>query len=85
MSEVAAADPAQVVGVFSGGKAEQDVSHTTVCRALGVSESWFYKRRDKPVTARDVRRGRLAELEACHTFLDADDTLVVPSLERYGR
>ena len=25
------------------------------------------------------------ELKACHVFLDAGDTLVVPSLERYGR
>ncbi|MFD7402275.1 recombinase family protein [Streptomyces sp. NPDC059866] len=26
-----------------------------------------------------------AELKACHTFLDPGDTLVVPSLDRYGR
>jgi DNA invertase Pin-like site-specific DNA recombinase len=25
------------------------------------------------------------ELKACHAFLDAGDTLVVPSLDRYGR
>ena len=25
------------------------------------------------------------ELKACHVFLDAGDTLVVPSLDRYGR
>ncbi|MFC5753611.1 recombinase family protein [Actinomadura rugatobispora] len=36
----------------------------------------------------DKKSGRTAqrpELTACHAFLDAGDTLVVPSLDRYGR
>ncbi|MFJ3706463.1 MULTISPECIES: recombinase family protein [Streptomyces] len=36
----------------------------------------------------DEKSGKNAfrpELKACHAFLDADDTLVVPSLDRYGR
>ncbi|MEV4251709.1 recombinase family protein [Spirillospora sp. NPDC049652] len=36
----------------------------------------------------DKRSGKTAarpELKACHAFLDAGDTLVVPSLDRYGR
>ncbi|MEV7068505.1 recombinase family protein [Streptomyces collinus] len=36
----------------------------------------------------DKKSGKNAlrpELKACHAFLDADDTLVVPSLDRYGR
>ncbi|MGW2818937.1 IS3 family transposase [Streptomyces sp. NPDC001415] len=61
MGEVAAADPAQVAGVISDCKAEQNIPHTVTCRALGVSESWFCKWRDKPTTARAVRRGRLAD------------------------
>ncbi|MEU9623003.1 IS3 family transposase, partial [Streptomyces sp. NPDC048155] len=27
-----------------------------------MSESWFYKWRNKPITAREVRRGQLAEV-----------------------
>ncbi|MGW0886549.1 IS3 family transposase [Streptomyces sp. NPDC002671] len=61
MGEVAAADPAQLAGVISDCKAEQNIPHTVSCRVLGVSESWFYKWKDKPVTAREVRRGQLAE------------------------
>ncbi len=36
----------------------------------------------------DEKSGKSAlrpELKACHAFLDAGDTLVVPSLDRYGR
>ncbi|MDX3233383.1 recombinase family protein [Streptomyces sp. ME19-01-6] len=36
----------------------------------------------------DKKSGKTAprpELKACHAFLDAGDTLVVPSLDRYGR
>ncbi|WP_413807683.1 IS3 family transposase [Streptomyces sp. OE57] len=47
--------------VISDCKAEQKIPYTVACRALGVSESWFYKWRDKPVTAREVRRGQLAD------------------------
>ncbi|MFF7191082.1 IS3 family transposase [Streptomyces sp. NPDC008222] len=47
--------------MISDCKAEQDIPHTLTCRALGVSESWFYKWRNQPVTAREVRRGKLAD------------------------
>jgi predicted site-specific integrase-resolvase len=36
---------------------------------------------DKKSGKNDLR----PELKACHAFLDAGDTLVVPSLDRYGR
>lgn len=36
---------------------------------------------DKKSGKKDLR----PELKACHAFLTPDDTLVVPSLERYGR
>jgi transposase InsO family protein len=61
VGEVAAADPAQVAGVISDCKAEQEIPHTLTCRALGVSGSWFYKWRNQPVTAREVRRGKPAD------------------------
>ncbi|MCO5974933.1 IS3 family transposase [Actinoallomurus soli] len=71
MGEVAAADPAQVAGVISDCKAEQNIPHTLTCRALRVSESWFYKWRSQPVTAREVRRGKLAD--AIRHIFDASD------------
>ncbi|WP_432021540.1 IS3 family transposase [Streptomyces sp. 1222.5] len=61
MGEVVAADPAQVAGVISDCKAGKNVPHSVSCRVLGVSESWFYKWKDKPVTGREVRRGQLAD------------------------
>lgn len=47
--------------MISDCKAKQDIPHTLTCRVLGVSESWFYKWRHQPVTAREVRRGKLAD------------------------
>lgn len=37
------------------------VPHRVTCRALGVSESWFYKWHDRAPTARQLRRAELAE------------------------
>jgi transposase InsO family protein len=42
-------------------RAGHGVPHTIACRALGVSESWFYKWHDRPATARQLRRAALAE------------------------
>ncbi|MFF4185436.1 IS3 family transposase [Streptomyces sp. NPDC001691] len=46
--------------MISSCKAEQRIPYRTACRALGVSESWFYKWRERPPTAREVRRQHLA-------------------------
>ncbi|MCP9956149.1 IS3 family transposase [Streptomyces sudanensis] len=56
MGEVAEADPAVAVGVISSCKAEEGIPHRVACRALGVSESWYYKCRDRPPTERETRR-----------------------------
>jgi hypothetical protein len=42
-------------------RAEHGVPHTIACRALGVSESWFYKWHERPATVRQLRRAALAE------------------------
>jgi transposase InsO family protein len=61
VGEVAETDPAVAVGVISSCKAEHKIPYRTGCRALGVSESWFYKWRDREPTTREVRRQQLAE------------------------
>ncbi|WP_329374549.1 hypothetical protein [Streptomyces sp. NBC_01483] len=61
MGEVAEADPAVAVGVISSCKTEEGIPHRVACRALRVSESWYYKWRDRPPTEREMRRQHLAE------------------------
>lgn len=79
VGEVAEADPAVAVGVISSCKAEQKIPYRTACRALGVSESWFYKWRDRPPTAREVRRQQLAE-EIEEIFLGSGGTYGSPKV-----
>jgi putative transposase len=57
------ADPAVLVGVISDQKTGHSIPYRTSCRALGVSEAWFYKWRRRPSepTKREVRRTELAE------------------------
>ncbi|MEU5431714.1 IS3 family transposase [Streptomyces olivoreticuli] len=52
-----------VAGFIAGQRTEHHVPHTVACRALEVSESWFYKwhRRPEQPTKREVRRAALAE------------------------
>lgn len=54
-------DPAAVAAFIGNQRTEYHVPHRLACRVLGVSESWFCKWRDKPTTARQVRRGQLAD------------------------
>lgn len=50
-----------VADFISSQRTEHQVPHALSCRALGVSQSWFYKWRDRQPTARQQRRAELAE------------------------
>lgn len=65
--------------MISDCKAEQNIPHTLTCRALGVSESWFYKWRNQPVTAREVRRGKLIDAIR-EIFADSGGTFGSPKV-----
>lgn len=46
---------------ISSQRTEHGVPHAVTCRALGLSESWFYKWRDRQPTPRQQRRADLAD------------------------
>ncbi|GAA1937949.1 hypothetical protein GCM10009738_08640 [Kitasatospora viridis] len=75
------ADPAALVGAISDQRAEHGVPHTASCRALGVSEAWYYKWRRRPAepTDREVRRARLEE-RITHFFCRSGDTYGSPRI-----
>jgi hypothetical protein len=50
-----------VAAFISSQRAEHRVPTTVVCRALGVSPSWYYKWRDHPPTSRQERTVELEE------------------------
>ena len=51
-----------MVGAISDCKTEENIPHRIACRALGVSEAWFYKcRRPAEPTKCEARRTALAE------------------------
>ncbi len=57
-----------VASFIASQRAEHDVPHVLSCRALDVSESWFYKWKDRPPTKRALRRHELDE--AVKKFFD---------------
>ena len=48
-----------VASFVASQRADHGVAHVLCCRALGVSQSWFYKWRDRRPTPRQLRRQRL--------------------------
>ncbi|MGC1210143.1 MAG: IS3 family transposase [Micromonospora sp.] len=55
-----------VAGFVAAQRTEHAVPHAVTCRALGLSQSWFYKWRDRQPTTRQTRRDALDEaIRAC--------------------
>jgi len=75
------ADPAELVGVISDQRTEHGIPHTVACRALGVSQAWFYKWRRRPAapTNREVRRAKLVE-RITYFFRRSGDTYGSPRI-----
>jgi transposase InsO family protein len=68
-----------VAGVISDQRTEHNIPHTVACRALGVSESWFYKWRDRKPTGRELRRGQLTD-EIREIFKESGGTYGSPKI-----
>lgn len=68
-----------LVGVISDQRTEYKIPHTVACRALGVSEAWFYKWRRRPSepTKREARRRQLEE-RITYFFRESGDTYGSP-------
>jgi putative transposase len=49
-----------VAALIAAQREEHRIPCAIACRALGVSRSWFYKHKDRPLTARAARRQALA-------------------------
>ncbi|MFD7284195.1 IS3 family transposase [Streptomyces sp. NPDC059862] len=79
MGEVAVADPASVVGAIGDQRTMHGIPHRVSCRALGVSESWSYKHRNRRPTGREVRRQQLAEAVQ-ETFTKSGGTYGSPKI-----
>jgi putative transposase len=62
-----------VASFVASQRAEYGIPHAKCCRFLGLSESWFYKWRDRPPTARQRRREAL-DAEVKRVFLDSGGT-----------
>ncbi len=54
-------DEVSVAAFISSQRTEHGVPHTVSCRALGLSEPWFYKWHRRGPTTRERRRAELAE------------------------
>jgi transposase InsO family protein len=66
-----------VAGFIAAQRTDHGVPHTVACRALDVSESWFYKWRDRPPTARQRRRDDI-DAKVRRSFEASDGTYGSP-------
>jgi putative transposase len=79
LGEVAARAAAELAAFIGDQRTEHGIPHRTACRVLRVSESWFYKWRDKPPTRRELRRQQLEE-EVRKIFTDSGGTYGSPKI-----
>ena len=49
-----------MAALIAAQRDEHQIPHTTACRALGVSRSWYYQHKDRELTLREARRQALA-------------------------
>jgi transposase InsO family protein len=49
-----------VAALIAAQRDHYRIPHTTACRALGVSRSWFYQHKDRQLTPQQARRAALA-------------------------
>lgn len=66
-----------VASFVAAQRADFGVPHVVSCRALGVSVSWFYKWRDRPLSARQVRRAAIDVMVAA-AFAESGGTYGSP-------
>ena len=73
-----------VASFVAAQRTDHGVAHAISCRALGVSESWFYKWRERPPTPRQRRR---ADLDAAvkASFEESEATYGSPRRARRRR
>lgn len=68
-----------VASFIAAQRTEHRIPHTLSCRALGLSESWFYKWHDRPPTPRQLRQADLdAKVKA--SFDDSGGTYGSPRI-----
>jgi putative transposase len=60
-----------VASFVAAQRTDHGVPHAVSCRALEVSESWFYKWKDRPLTPRQQRRARLDD-DVKRSFEESD-------------
>ena len=76
-----------VASFVAAQRTDHGVPHAVTCRALEVSESWFYKWKDRPPTPRQARRAELdAEVRRSYVESDGDygSPRVVEDLRGWG-
>jgi putative transposase len=76
-----------VASFVAAQRTDHGIPHAVACRALEVSESWFYKWKDRVPTAREQRRARLdAEVRRSYVESDGDygSPRVVEDLREWG-
>ena len=70
-----------VVSHIAAQRTDHGVPHALSCRLLGVSESWFYKWRNRQPTATERRRKEL-DLKVRIAFVMSGRTLRFPPSTR---